>query len=216
MMPFRMMEAAGTVIRYDGFDRVRASDMPVVWVANHMSPLETYILPPALMALSPLAIVLKESLAHYPVFGRVVRSIHTIRLGRKNAMADLRATLEQGEQMLKEGRSVLVFPEGSRSRTFHAENFNSIGVKLAQRAKVPIVPVALRTDAMQIGRKMKDIFTLHPERPVRIECGPPVLPGTEPRAALAELRDFISGRLAEWQAEYDSGTPLLPPPSSNP
>ena len=214
MMPFRMMESFGTQIRYCGFERVREMDMPVVWVANHMSPLETYILPPALLAFSPLAIVLKESLVHYPVFGRVVRSIHTIRLGRKNAMADLRTTLEQGEQLLKEGRSVLVFPEGSRSRTFYPEAFNSIGVKLAQRAKVPVVPVALRTDAMQIGRKMKDLFIIHPERPVRIECGPPVLPGADPRAALAELRDFISGRLAEWQTEYDSGVPLLPPPSS--
>ena len=210
LMTLKMVESLGVRARYEGFEKVRGVQFPVVWVANHMSPLETYILPMALMAFSPLTIILKESLAHYPVFGRVVRSIHTIRLKRENAMEDLRTTLEQGTKALAEGRSVLVFPEGRRSRTFDPSFFNSIGVKLAQRGKAPLVPVALRTDALQIGRKWRDAVSLHPRRPVHFACGEAVSPG-DPRAALETLRGFIVGKLGEWQAEYDAGVPLIAP-----
>lgn len=208
LVTLKMVESLGTRARYEGFENVRGAQFPVVWVANHMSPLETYILPMALMSFSPLTIILKESLAHYPVFGRVVRSIHTIRLKRENAMGDLRATLEQGTKSLAEGRSVLVFPEGRRSRTFDPSFFNSIGVKLAQRGKAPLVPVALRTDALQIGRKCRDVVTLHPRRPVHFACGEAVSP-SDPRAALEALRGFIVGKLGKWQAEYDAGVPLV-------
>ena len=216
LKPLRMMESLGTDVRFDGFDRVRGLRFPVVWMANHMSPLETCAILPAVLAFSPTTIVLKESLAHYPVFGLVVRNIHTIRLRRRNAMEDLRATLEQGEAALREGRSVVVFPEGRRSLTFDPAAFNSIGVKLAQRARVPMVPLALRTDAMQIGRFQKDLFTVHAERPVRFECGEPIPPETPPREALARARDHIVACLARWQAESPTRIPLLPPPSQPP
>ena len=211
LKPLQMMESLGASVHYDGFERVRNGNFPVVWAANHMSPLETCALLPAVLAFSPTTIVLKESLAHYPVFGLVVRNIHTIRLHRKNAMEDLRATLEQGEQALREGRSVVVFPEGRRSLTFDPAMFNSIGVKLAQRAKVPLVPIALRTDAMQIGRLHKDLFSVHAERPVHFECGEPIPPDLPQREALERARSFIAERLAVWQTECDTGTPLLPP-----
>ena len=213
--PVKMMESLGAVVHYDGFERVRNCKFPVVWAANHMSPLETCASLPAVLAFSPTTIILKESLAHYPVFGLVVRNIHTIRLHRKNAMEDLRATLEQGEQALREGRSVVVFPEGRRSLTFDPAMFNSIGVKLAQRAKVPLVPIALRTDAMQIGRLNRDLFTVHAERPVHFECGDPIPPDVPQREALDRARSFISERLAVWQAEFPTRTPLLPPPSAS-
>ena len=214
LKPLRMMESLGANVHFDGFDRVRKTTFPVVWMANHMSPLETCALLPAVLAFSPTTIVLKESLAHYPVFGLVVRNIHTIRLRRKNAMEDLRATLEQGEQALREGRSVVVFPEGRRSLTFDPAAFNSIGVKLAQRAKVPVVPIALRTDAMQIGRLNKDLFTVHAERPVHFECGEPIPPDVSQREALDRARAFIAERLAAWQAECPTRTPLLLPSSA--
>ena len=212
LKPMRLMASLGADVRYHGFERVRDCRFPVVWVANHMSPLETCALLPAVLAFSPTTIVLKESLAHYPVFGRVIRTIHTIRLRRRNAMEDLRATLEQGEQALREGRSVVVFPEGRRSLTFDPAAFNSIGVKLAQRAKVPLVPIALRTDAMQIGRLHKDLFSIHAERPVHFECGDPIPPDVPQREALERARSFIAGRLAAWQSEFPTRTPLLLPP----
>ena len=61
-----------------------------------------------------------------------------------------KAVLEGGKQRLQKGISIIVFPQTTRTVRFEPENFNSIGVKLAQRAKVPIIPLALRTDAKQM------------------------------------------------------------------
>ncbi len=193
----RMMERLGAEAEFSGFERVRNLGMPVVWVSNHMSPLETYILPSALLAFSRLSVVMKRSLTKYPVFGRIVRAIHPICLDRKSAVEDLRTMMTQGCEALKAGRSVLVFPEGSRFREFDPERFNSIGVKLAQRAGVPMVPVAVYTDAMQIGGLCKDLFSIHAERKIRIVCGEPVFPDIPPREALGRARDFIAASLAD-------------------
>lgn len=211
----RSMEKLGAEVTFEDFGAMRSQRFPVVWVSNHMSPLETYILPVALMSFSPLAIIMKESLVRYPFFGRIVRSIHAIRVQRQKPLEDLRTMLVGGTEMIRQGRSVLVFPEGRRALTFDPAAFNSIGVKLAARAGVPVVPIAIRTDAMQIGRRYKDLVVLHPERPIRVACGEPLEVGRDPRETLEAARSFISGKLALWQTEHDSGTPLLLlPPSS--
>ena len=196
----RMAERVGGRITFEGFEGIE-KDKPVVWAANHISSLETYILPPALAAWSPrIIIVLKESLAHYPLFGSVVRAVHPIRLLRQNPIEDLRKVLNDGVAALKEGRSALIFPQGARYRTFDPKTFNSMAAKLAIKADVPLMPIATSTDFLRIGKLHRDAtMTVHPSSPIRFACGP-VLP---PSLGQAELQkrsiEFITAKLAEWQ-----------------
>jgi len=203
----RLTERLGGRIHVSGFDQLAPDAFPVVWVSNHVSSLETYLLPETLTIYSRLLIVLKESLAHYPCFGRVVRSLDPIRINRQNAREDLRKVLTDGQAGLAAGRSVLIFPQGQRTPQFDPAGFNSLGIKLAQRAKVPIVPLAVRTDYLGLGRLVKELGPVQPRRPVCIACGPLLPPEMDAREQQRACTDFISGKLCQWEQE-DGGTLL--------
>jgi 1-acyl-sn-glycerol-3-phosphate acyltransferase len=176
-----------------------------------MSSLETYLLPQMLTTYSSLMVILKESLAHYPLFGQVVRAVRPIRVSRARPIEDLRKVLTEGVAGIREGRSVLVFPEGHRMARFDAAEFNTMGVKLALRAGVPVVPVAVRTDFLTLGKVLKDVVTVHPRNPVHLACGPVLPPSMTARELQEASTGFIASKLAEWERE--TGTPLLAEPA---
>jgi len=204
----RWAERFGARVFIGGFNTVRPGET-VVWASNHVSSLETYILPPALAAISPrLVIFLKESLAHYPLFGSIVRAVDPIRLERKNAMEDLRKVLNEGVSALKAGRSALVVPQGARYRDFDPKTFNAMASKLAIKAGVPLVPVAVSTDFLRIGKWHRDLtMTVRPSSPIRIACGTPLPPSLGQAELQKQSIEFITAKLGEW-AKMDN-LPLL-------
>ena len=127
-------EALGARVRCEGLNAGVRCGTPVVYVANHMSMMETIVLPPFLLGFAPLAIVLKRSLTRYPILGAVFRSLEPIGVTRRNARADLRDVLEQGRARLKAGASVLLFPQGTRRQIFDPAGFNTLGEKLSREA----------------------------------------------------------------------------------
>ena len=201
----RLVERFGVTATYEGFAPRAALAAPVVYASNHMSTLETALLPSALLSFGPLAVVLKESLLHYPYFGAVCRAIDPIVVSRRHARADLQAVLEQGCAKLAAGTSVLLFPQATRAPVFQAARFNSMAVKLAQAAGAPLVPVAVQTDFMRIGRWIKDLGPVDPTRPVRIACGP-VLPSATPARELQrQCIEHIAGQLQAWGLPVEAG-----------
>ena len=103
-----------------------------------------------------------------------------------------------GLTCLKKNTSVLIFPQTTRSLHFNPENFNSLGVKLAKRGNVPIVPVAVKTDAWGIGKWLKDIGKIDPAKPVRISFGDPIYIQSNGKKEHSIVIDFISTKLADW------------------
>lgn len=206
----RLVERVGGYVSIEGFEDIKDIDSPVVWVSNHVSSLETYLFPPLFMSWPGLIIVLKESLVRYPLFGSVVRAVDPVRVQRKNAIEDLRKVLHDGTAGIKAGRSALIFPQGARYRSFDPATFNTLGTKLALHAKVPVVPIAVSTDFLRIGKLHRDATaSVHPASPVRIACGP-VIPYELGQAEVQRRSvDFITSKLAEWQRE--DGLPLLLP-----
>ena len=208
LMVYRLIERLGGTIEVKGFDKLNNHGKPVVFVCNHASSLETYLLPSILMAWPGLIIVLKESLAHYPFFGQVVRSVDPIRVFRKNALEDLRTVLNEGTEGIKKGRSALIFPQGARYRLFDAQTFNTLGVKLAKKADVDVVPIAVTTDFLRIGKKHRDLgMTVHPKSPVKIACGDIISKDLSPKEMNDKAIEFISNQLKEWESE--TGLTLL-------
>ena len=74
--------------------------------------------------------------------------------------------LNGGVERLKAGISIIVFPQTTRMTQFDPEQFNSIGVKIAKKAGVPVVPLALKTDAWANGKFLKDFGAVDPRKEV--------------------------------------------------
>jgi 1-acyl-sn-glycerol-3-phosphate acyltransferase len=171
---------------------------PAVFAANHMSMLDTLILPPFILAFRPVSMVVKSSLLRYPMFGRVLRQIQPISVERANPREDLETVLREGVRLLSTGRSVCLFPQATRSTVFRVADFNSLGAKLARRAGTPLVPIALQTDFQQLGRIARDMGPLDRARPVRIAFGPACDVTGNGREAHRHVVGFIVETFRRW------------------
>lgn len=196
-----IMESMGCPVEVEGMDAISATDGPCLFVANHMSTLETFMLPGIIHPRRPVTFVVKKSLTTMPFFGAVMRSRDPIVVGRVNPREDLAAVLDGGVERLRKGISIIVFPQSTRSRVFDAHRFNSIGVKLARKAGVPIVPLALKTDAWGQGKKIKELGPVKAGMPVRYRFAPPMRIRSQGKEEQAAICEFIAGTLAAWQAQ---------------
>lgn len=197
----RALEAVGVQVEITGIDHIEQLTGPAVFAGNHMSTLETAVLPVIIQPIREVTFVVKQSLVDYPVFKHIMRSRNPIAVTQTNPRADLKTTLSEGADRLSRGSSVVVFPEGSRLAAFDPERFNSIAVKLAARAGVPLVPFALLTDAWALGRRFSDLGRIDPDRKVHFAFGAPLVVDGRGADQQQATIDFIARKLAEWRAE---------------
>lgn len=194
----RGMEKCGTTFYISGMDNFKKLDGPCVFVGNHMSTLETFALPCMIQPHKEVTFVVKESLLKYPYFGPVLASRDPIVVTRKDLRSDLGAMLNGGAERLAAGRSIIVFPQSSRSVIMDPQQFNSIGVKIAKKAGVPVVPVALRTDSWGTGRMVKDFGPIRPSIGAHFKFGEPLQISGNGKAEHAAVVEFIQKHLAQW------------------
>ncbi|MDR0476474.1 MAG: 1-acyl-sn-glycerol-3-phosphate acyltransferase [Desulfobulbaceae bacterium] len=194
----RSLEGAGVRFQVSGLDHFRGLTTPCVCIADHMSMLETITLPYFMQPIRPITYVIKESLLRYPVFKYVMRSCNPVAVGRVNPRQDLKTVLEQGGQRLASGVSVIIFPQTTRSRVFDPEQMTTIGVKLAKAAGVPALPLALKTDAMENGRIIKELGKINPERTVHFAFAPPLTISGTGREEHQAINAFILEKLDAW------------------
>lgn len=200
----RLLERIGCRLDVSGLEHVRGVDGPCVFVGNHMSTLETFVLPCFIQPWRNVTFVVKQSLLKYPLFGEVLRSRKPIVVGRANPREDLGVVLGKGSEKLAEGTSIIVFPQSTRSPVFDPTHFNTIGVKLAKRAGVPVVPLALKTDAWSNGSRFKDFGPIHTERTVRFAFGEPLSISGQGKEEHHRICAFIADKMAEWGAAPDA------------
>ena len=192
------MEYCGSNFEISGLRHLINLNGPCVIVGNHMSTLETFALPCMVQPHKDLTFVVKDSLLRYPWFGHVLKSRDPIVVNRASLRADLEAMLKGGAERLEQGRSIVVFPQGSRAQQVDPKHFNSIGVKIARRSKVPVIPLALRTDSWGTGKKIKDFGAIRPHLGVRFKFGPPLGADGEVKNVQAEVLHFILDNLRVW------------------
>ncbi|WP_240194609.1 lysophospholipid acyltransferase family protein [Desulfopila inferna] len=195
----RLLEKAGLQFSISGLQNLEKLDGPCVFIGNHMSIMETLILPVIIVPYTKVTFVVKESLLDYPVFKYVMRSRNPVAVTRTNPRQDLKKVMSEGVDRLQNGISVIVFPQTTRSTTFDPLQFGSIGTKLAGRADVPIIPMALKTDAWRNGKFTKDLGKLCPEIPVKTAFGEPLRVSGKGAEQHQQVADFIQSKLQEWK-----------------
>jgi 1-acyl-sn-glycerol-3-phosphate acyltransferase len=114
---------------------------PYVFMANHASTIDIW----ALFLAIPrrVRMIAKKQLARIPFLGWVMWAGRFIFIDRQNA-ASARRSIDDAGRRIRGGVSVLIFPEGTRTRDGQLGVFKKGGFHLAMEAGVPIVPVALR------------------------------------------------------------------------
>jgi 1-acyl-sn-glycerol-3-phosphate acyltransferase len=196
---FKLIERTGGQFHISGMEHIAETPDPVIFIGNHMSTLETLILPCIIVSHRRVTYVVKESLARHPIFGDIMRSRDPIIVSRKDPRKDLEAVLNGGMELLSKGISVIIFPQSTRSLEFKAEEFNTLGVKLAKKAGVRIVPIALKTDYWGQGKIFKEIGPIDRRKPIYIKFGEPFFVVDSGKEENQRIIDFIQSSLAEWE-----------------
>jgi len=194
----KSLERAGIQFHITGMDNIRKAEGPVVFVSNHMTTLETMILPSIIRPIKPVLYVIKEELGKYPLFGPIALAREPILVGRENPREDLKIVLEEGSKKLQEGKSVIIFPQKTRSMVFDPALFNSLGNKLAKRNNVPVIPLALITDAWGNGKLVKEVGKIDPKKPVHLAFGQPIYITGNGAEEHQKIIEFIAGKFKEW------------------
>jgi 1-acyl-sn-glycerol-3-phosphate acyltransferase len=182
---------AGVKLTVSGLDRVPESG-PVIYMGNHQGNFDILALTLAIpRRFSWLA---KEELFRIPFFGGAMRRAGYIPLDRSDGRQALKS-IEEAARRIREGVSVVVFPEGTRTHDGNLLPFKKGGFILASRAAVPVVPFTIN-GSMAINPRNR--FELHPGT-ISIAFAEPVRPegtGSAARELLLEqVRDAVTSGL---------------------
>ncbi len=200
----RFVESVGGRVQIGGIEGFARHSGPFVFISNHMSMLDTFLLPGMILPFHSVTFVVKEALLRYPVFGAIMRAVKPVAVERKNPRKDLKVVFDQGQRLLGANRSIIIFPQATRSVPFDTAAFNTLGVKLAQKAGVPVVPVALKTDFQQNGRLIKEMGPIKQDKTVYIQFGAPINVEEGGQETHRRVMAFIKQNLCDW------GVPILP------
>lgn len=192
------IEKTGVRLHFEGLENFKDLDSPAVFIGNHMSTLETMALPCMIQPHKKVVYVIKQELAEYPLFGPIALARDPILVGRENPREDLKIVMEEGSTKLANGKSIIIFPQKTRTQFFDSASFNSLGVKLAKRNNVPVIPVALLTDAWGNGKIVKEVGKIDTSKIVRISYGKPIQVKGNGSEEHQQVIDFIANKLTEW------------------
>ncbi|MGI9331197.1 MAG: lysophospholipid acyltransferase family protein [Gammaproteobacteria bacterium] len=165
-----------------------------VVMSKHSSAYETIML---LVIVPRHSWVLKRELIWLPFFGWALWAMRAISIDRSAGSGAVQQVLAQGCDRLARGMWVVIFPEGTRMPPGETRRYGMSGVLLAQRAGVPIVPIAHNAGDFWPRRGWRKRAGK-----VRFVIGPSIdATGREPREVNAEVQAWIEAKVSELRVE---------------
>ncbi|MGD0296208.1 MAG: lysophospholipid acyltransferase family protein [Bryobacteraceae bacterium] len=136
-----LLAVSGVKVKIEGLEKI-TNDGSYVFVSNHLSYMDT----PVALASIPVRFrfLAKRGLFQIPFLGWHLGRAGHIRVPREDARAAVKTMTLAAQVVRDEGISLLIFPEGGRSRTGEMRDFKEGAAYIAIKAGVPLVPIALK------------------------------------------------------------------------
>ncbi len=164
---------------------------PVLFVGNHRSYFDILVYHESIG--QPLGYVAKVEMLKVPLLSLYMKDIGCLFLDRNDIKQGLE-TIKKGAEYLKMGHSMVLFPEGTRNQKDELLPFKEGGYKMAEKAKCPIVPVAITGSDLLLESAPKQKIR---GSKVIIEFGEAFYPADmapkDRKAMYAQLPDIIQG-----------------------
>lgn len=158
-----LIRGIGYRLTCEGYENIDENET-YFFVSNHQGTLD-----PALLVATfpkPMTFISKQKNERMPIFGRCARSIDVIHFDHETRVGNV-YMLREAARYLKKGRSVLVFPEGTRSKKDQMNPFKEGALQPAYLAKATIIPVTLNNAYCIDNKKDK-------RRDLKITYGKPI------------------------------------------
>ena len=162
---------SGVKVTVKGLEKLN-SNQSYIYMANHQSNYDI----PVLLGKLPVQFrwLAKAELFRIPIFGRAMQGCGYISIDRSNRKRAFKS-LTEAAQTIRDGTSVMIFPEGTRSYDGKLKDFKKGGFILSVDAGVPIVPIIIR-----------GTWPIMPRTRLRIEPAPVTIEIQDP----IETKDF--------------------------
>ncbi|GAA4658043.1 lysophospholipid acyltransferase family protein [Bartonella pachyuromydis] len=128
---------AGTTYEIEGLENLPKG--AYIIAPKHQSAWETFGLVPHL---DDPALILKRELTWIPLFGWYMAKTQIIPINRTTPIKALKTILQKAKEKAKQGRQILIFPEGTRRQPGQEPDYKSGIVALYNELELPVVPIA--------------------------------------------------------------------------
>ena len=180
---FMAMSQVVLGIHYEIQGREHIAQDPAIYLVKHQSAWETV----GLQIWTPPAVfVLKRELLYIPFFGWALWGLRMIWIDRSAGKSALAKIVTQGKQRLRDGLSIIIFPEGTRVAPGKMGKFKAGGAHLASQTGAPVIPVAHNAGELW----PRNAFVKRPGK-ITVRFGPAIDP-----AGLSEAE--LNQRVESW------------------
>lgn len=182
----RVVELLEIDLTVVGAHRVPA-DRAYIYMSNHQSHLDIPMLYAALPA-GTIRMLAKKELFQIPIWGRGLRAAEFVEVDRSNHERAMQS-IAYAERLVREGVSIYLAPEGTRSRDGSIARLKKGGFHLALGTGAPIVPVAIKGTIDILPRGERSMRT---GRSVQVTIGEPIaVEGRDLDGLMTQVRDFL-------------------------
>ena len=174
---------------------------PVIFAVKHQSMWETLGLS---YVHAETAIVLKQELTWIPVFGWYLIRMRMVPIRRAKGIEALRSMIRAAGKTIESGRSVMIFPQGTRTAPGVKKPYLPGAAALYSALGVPVVPVALNSGLFWPRGKFR-----HNPGTIVVEYLEPIPPGLNRKTFMKTLEERIEPATTRLEAEARRNFPWV-------
>lgn len=183
-----IMKITGSKVIVEGKENL--PEGPVVFISNHEGDFDI----PTLLASieKPFGFISKVEVKKVPVLSSWMTVMNCVFLDRSDRRKAIQS-IRDGVQSLKEGHSIFIFPEGTRSKGGPIGEFKSGSFRLAKDGKVPIVPISISgtSDVFEKNGRLVKPANIH------VKILPEVPPTIFEQKDINEVASYVRGLIEE-------------------